>query len=204
MASGGENWNSLIHLAAALVMLSIFFANLTFNRQRGEKRSQTEAARLQAAFATELQCLAELYRKNLELLRNGSNYLLSTRSAIPVYRGNVGRLTLLDEAVIRYVVMIHSENEQIEILLAARAKVVQKGHSVVYRFEAMDREFNQFKRMYALVLEKIERACEALNTGNALGEPAPPVLKLPREPARLAAELVRTEGSATPKIPLAS
>ncbi len=201
MPLGTENW---LHFAPAILMLVIFCINLTLTHRSVRVRSSTEAARFQVAMLAELEGLAELYRKNLELLRKDAHYLLSTRSAVAVYRGNIGRLTLLDEAQIRGLVSVHSANEHIEILLSAHAKSVKSGAALIYRFEPGQRDIGNFRRMYLKALENVSHARELLGSGDIPDATSQPAAPQPTQSAEGEPAPSRAKGSSGPKIPLPS
>jgi hypothetical protein len=156
------NVGVLLHFAPAMVMLVIFGLNIALIHRRAERRSSDEASRFQAAVVAELRCLADMYQANLRLMRRGQPYLMSTRSALAVYRGNMGKLTLLERPAIECLVYVHSKNENIEIQLAARARSIKNGPAIVYCFEPNDPNFAELKRLYKEAWADVVRACATI------------------------------------------
>ena len=100
---------SLNALLMPIMMICICAMNLIWNGRRTDGRTTLDATRLQAALTEELYLLAKLYRTNLELLDRAEVRLLSTRIPMAIFRANVPRLTLLDEDVVRCLVVHHSD-----------------------------------------------------------------------------------------------
>ena len=88
-----------------VLMLSIVIANHIVTAQRNDRKTAAEASRFSAALVAELRAMLDLYKINLDLIEQKANYLLSTRSSIAIYKGNLGRLTaLLEKPAIEHVV----------------------------------------------------------------------------------------------------
>jgi hypothetical protein len=101
-------------------MLSIVILNHAIVSQRNDRKTASEASRFAATLAAELRAILDLYKTNLELIEQKADYILPTRSSIVVYKGNLGRLTLLlDKPPIEHVVGVFAQNERIEAIVAA-------------------------------------------------------------------------------------
>ena len=91
-------------LTPVVLMISIIGMNYLIANQRADRKTETEASRLRCALAAELRALLDLYRKNLQLIEQKADYILSSRSSVVLYRANLGRLaTLLEETAIQRV-----------------------------------------------------------------------------------------------------
>src|SRR3974390_1947428 len=114
-------------LGIPIMMIMICALNLIVTHRRTENRFLLDGRRLQAALIEELHLLAKLYKSNLELLDRQEVRLISTRTPLAIFRGNIGRITLLDEDTVRRLVSVHANNEHIEMLVAERAKSIKNG-----------------------------------------------------------------------------
>jgi hypothetical protein len=133
--------------------------NHLIRHHRAERGRAIESSRLRGALISELQALHKAYCLSLELIESGANYLMSTRSVVLVYKGNLGRLTsLLEPAAIECAIAVFAENEMIEGLLAAHA--AGKG-GVSYRLTP-DSQIEELERMYAAGREQIIKASAIL------------------------------------------
>jgi hypothetical protein len=74
----------------ALLMLMIVAMNHLITNQRNDRRLADETLRFRAALATELRALLDLYEANLGLIARKADYILSSRSSVVVYKGNLG------------------------------------------------------------------------------------------------------------------
>jgi hypothetical protein len=150
----------LMHVTAtflpALMMLSIVVLNHVVAGQRMEKKTADESDR----FAAELRSMLELYHVNLGLIEQKADYLLSTRTSIVIYKGNLGRLTsLLDRAAIEPVVRVFAQNERIEAVVAAHSNFKC---NLTYQFPPNDDKFASWKTMYEQALLSVDSACRVL------------------------------------------
>jgi hypothetical protein len=149
------------HLFPVLVMVGIAFTNNMFNFQRADRRTDLEASRLRAGLSAELRALLDLHASNLRLVESNCDYLLSSRSLLAIYKGNLGRLTvLLDSHVIASVVASFAQNEKIESVLTARAQ--PKGGSS-YKIVPGEMDFQELKQMYERAERSIIAALRALD-----------------------------------------
>src|SRR5271168_679636 len=109
-------------LVPVVLMLSIVITNHVVTAQRNDRKTAAEASRFSAALAAELRAMLNLYKMNIDLIEKKTGYLLSTRTMIAVYRGNLGRLSLLLETpAIEQVVEVFAQNERIESVVAAHS-----------------------------------------------------------------------------------
>lgn len=154
------------HLFPVLMMVGIAFTNNIFNFQRADRKTDLEASRLRAGLSAELRALLDLHVSNLRLVESNSDYLLSSRSLLAIYKGNLGRVTvLLDREVIAAVVASFAENEKIELLLTARAQ--PKGGSS-YKIVPGEMDFQDLKRLYEHAERAIVAALRALDAETEL------------------------------------
>jgi hypothetical protein len=143
-----------------VLMLSIVVMNHVVTGQRTEKKTADESLRFSAALAAELRAMLELYRTNLALIEQKADYLLSTRTSIVIYKGNLGRLTsLLDTPAIEPVVKAFALNERIEAIVAARSNLKC---NLTYQFPVADTKFDDWKQMYEQASQDVEAACRVL------------------------------------------
>ena len=78
--------------------------SMILNHRRTEARSAIDASRLRAALQVELALLQAIYEDNLRLLEAGHEILPSSRQMISLYRANLGRIQLLNEAEVSAIV----------------------------------------------------------------------------------------------------
>ena len=148
-----------------VLMLSIVVMNHVVTGQRNDKKTATEASRFSAALAAELRAVLDLYRMNLDLIEQKANYLLSTRSSIAIYRGNLGRLTmLLEQPAIEHVVAVFAQNERIEAVVAAHANLKC---NLTYQLTATDIKFDEWKQMYEQASRNVAATCRMLEASPA-------------------------------------
>jgi hypothetical protein len=147
------------------LMMSIIVMNHLITNQRTDKKTKTEAYRLSCALAAELRAILDLYNRNLRLIDQKANYILSSRSSVVLYRSNLGRLaTLLEETVVEQLVRAFAQNEHIEAVLAAHANL--KG-GLTYQFSAADAKFDEWKTMFEQSSRDMERVCRLLDRDQA-------------------------------------
>ena len=148
-----------------LLMLSIVVANHVVAGQRSDRKTAAEASRFSVALSAELRAMLDLYSINLDLIEKKAGYLLSTRSSIAIYKGNLGRLTaLLEKAAIGRVVEVFAQNERIESVVAAHSNLKC---NLTYQFSPADSKFDEWKLMYEQASLKIAFACQALEDNTA-------------------------------------
>jgi hypothetical protein len=146
-----------------VLMVSIIVLNHTVVSQRADRKTANEGARFVAALAAELRAILELYKTNLELIEQKADYILSTRSSVLVYKGNLGRLTLLlDRPVIEHVVGVFAQNERIEMIIAARSNF---RCNLTYQFSPADARFDEWRQMYEQAMERVAATCRMLEAG---------------------------------------
>ena len=162
-----SNW--VTPLVPVVLMLSIVVANHIVAGQRNDRKTAAEASRFSAALAAELHAMLSLYKMNLDLIEKQAGYLLSTRTMIAIYKGNLGRLTaLLEKPAIAHVVEVFAQNERIELVVAAHSNLKC---NLTYQFSAADIKFDEWKQMYEQASRSIGSACQILEGG--AGSPNP-------------------------------
>jgi hypothetical protein len=140
-----------------LMMIFICALNLVVTHRRAESRFSLDGRRLEVALVEELRLLARLYRSNLYLLEQEEIRLVSTRIPLAIFRANVGRITLLDEASIRQVVAVHANNEHMEMMVAERAKSIKNGQCAIYVFDKSDScAVDRFRDLFGQALASVE------------------------------------------------
>ena len=143
-----------------VLMMSIIAINQLIVNQRADRKIAVEASRLRSALAAELRSLLELYNKNLQLIEHKADYILSSRSSVVVYRGNLGRLTmLLDDLVIEKIVEVFAQNERIEAVIAAHSNFKC---GLTYQFLVTEAKFDEWKNMFEQASAAIVSACRML------------------------------------------
>jgi hypothetical protein len=106
-----------------------------------------------------LQELSQVYTDNLRLIGNERGYLISGRSFVSVIRGNLERITTLDESIISSVIAVFSHNERIEALVAAHSRP-RGGAAYSLTDSAPAREI---RRKYQMGKERVQEALAALD-----------------------------------------
>jgi hypothetical protein len=113
----------LPHLTPLLVIPAIFAVNRSLMGRLTTRRSAADAARLCLALRTELIELRRLYEHNLDLLSGDARYLLSARTAVPVYKANITRITsLIDPPLLAELIVTFALADRIETQVGAWTK----------------------------------------------------------------------------------
>jgi len=151
-----------------VLMLSIVTMNYVVTGQRNDNRTAAEASRFSAALAAELRAMLDLYKMNLDLIEQKADYILSTRSSIVVYKGNLGRLALLlDKPAIEQVVGVFAQNERIEAVVAAHSNFKC---NLTYQFSPAETKFDEWRQMYEQASSRVAFACRILECCTASSE----------------------------------
>jgi hypothetical protein len=109
-----------------------------------------------------LRALLDLHSRNRCLLECKPEYLLSSRSLLAIYRGNLARVTvLLDSDAIAKVVAAFAENERIEALLTTRAQ--PKG-GASYKIVPGEMDYQELRLMYENAERTIMAAVASLDS----------------------------------------
>src|SRR5271170_1004979 len=87
MPGSVSNW--VTPLIPVVLMVTIVVTNHIVAGQRNDRKTAAEASRFSAALAAELRAMLDLYKMNLDLIEKKSGYLLSTRTMIAIYKGNL-------------------------------------------------------------------------------------------------------------------
>jgi hypothetical protein len=152
------------------LMMSIIAINHLINNQRADKKTAAEASRLRSALAAELRAMLDLYKKNLQLIEKKADYILSTRSSVIVYRGSVGRFTvLLEDPLIEQIVGVFAQNERIEATIAARSNFKC---GLTYQFAVADADFDEWKMMFTEAAANISFVCRTLEGHGRTSSPS--------------------------------
>jgi hypothetical protein len=169
------NW--LAQFIPVVLMVSIIAMNHLIANQRADRKTETEASRLCCALAAELRGLSDLYNKNLQLIEQKADYILSSRSSVILYRANLGRLAiLLEEAAIERIVKVFAQNERIEAILSAHSTL--KG-GLTYQFSVTDAKFDEWKKMFEQVASDIQTVCRSLENRKRISAPVTAHVALP-------------------------
>ncbi len=123
---------------SAMLLILIWAMNLIVTHLRVGNRLPLDGKRLEAALVEQLRLFARLCRSNLYLLEQQVIRLISTRILAAVFRANVGRVALLDEASVRHLIALHAYNEHIEMMVAERAKSIKSGRCTICVFDKSD------------------------------------------------------------------
>jgi hypothetical protein len=160
-----------------LLMMCIIGSNHLINILRTDRKAATEASRLRFALAAELRAMVDLYNANLQLIEQKADYILSSRSSVLVYRGNLGRMTILLEApLIEQIVRVFAQNERIEAVLSAHANFKC---NLTYQFKPADANFEEWKNMIKLASIDIVAVCRMLEGCNRASAPATATVSWP-------------------------
>jgi hypothetical protein len=149
-----------LNLLSIAVMIAAIALNHSIVHQRGKRRDMLECARLRAALRAELEVLHEAYRLNIESIDRKEEFLISTRGLTPIYKANLGRLTVsLDTPVLEVTISFYANNEMVEELLSTYAN----GKSGLSYKMYTDKDLVQLRRLYELGMKRIIEAREALD-----------------------------------------
>ena len=169
----------LIQLTPVILMISIIAMNHLVTNQRVDRKSEAEASRLRCALAAELRALLDLYNKNLQLIEQKADYILSSRSSVVLYRANLARLAmLLEEPLIEQIVATFAQNERIEAVLSAHSNF--KG-GLTYQFPVADASFDEWKKMFEQALRDIECVCRLLEGRKQISVPVTAPVRWPSQ-----------------------
>ena len=173
----------ILHFTPVALMVSVVAMNHLMNNQRADKKLSIEASGLRSALSAELRALLAIYEKNLELIKRKADYILSTRSSVVIYRGNLGRLTtLLDASVIEQIVGIFAQNERIEAVVAAHSNFKC---NITYQFSPADADYDEWKRMFEQAIADIADAFRILEDDNHCSVPETALVGFPKPFKRL-------------------
>jgi hypothetical protein len=173
-----------VQFTPVVLMVGMIAVNHLINNQRSDRKTAAEASRFRLALTAELHGLLELYNKNLQLIEQKADYILSTRSSVVVYKGNLGRLTmLLDDAIIEQIVAVFAQNERIEATIAAHSNFKC---GLTYQFPIADADFGGWKIMLEQASTDVLHVCRMLAGNNHISsaaEASVPWPKIFRQPA---------------------
>lgn len=113
--------------------------------------------------------MSELYTANIDLLDRHEQILMAPRAPMVVYRANIARLHTIDPDLVADLIAIHNKNEQIKMLMSAKAKTVRGGSATVFLFDTMD---SKFQPMLEDFTKEISQCIEKYGTKVASPEPA--------------------------------
>lgn len=150
-----------------LVMLGIMSSNNLLTSWRGYRHTARQTKRLRIALRMELAELLRVYNENLRLLAQQRGYVMSGRAFVSVIRGNLERLTTLDEDEMTAVIAAFSHNERIEALVSAHA--MPRG-GAAFRLHMESAPLQEIRRKYQTGRERVRAALDALND---TGKPEP-------------------------------
>jgi hypothetical protein len=143
-----------------LVMLGIMSGNNLLTSWRGYRHTARQTKRLRIALKMELAELLRVYNENLRLLAQQRGYVMSGRAFVSVIRGNLERVTMLEEAEMTAVIAAFSHNERIEALVAAHA--MPRG-GAAFRLHMESAPLQEIRRKYQIGRERVRAALDALN-----------------------------------------
>jgi hypothetical protein len=126
---------------------------------RGYRQTARQTKRLRIALRMELAELLRVYNENLRLLAQQRGYVMSGRAFVSVIRGNLERVTTLEEAEMTAVIAAFSHNERIEALVAAHA---QPRGGAAFRLHMESAPLQEIRRKYQIGRERVRAALEAL------------------------------------------
>ena len=127
---------------------------------RDSRRAAKQAARLRLALRMELIELLQVYTDNLRLMSQEKGYVISGRSFVSVIRGNLERITMLDESIITAVMAAFSHNERIEALVAANGR---PSGGAAYRLDPDTALLRDVRRNYRIGRQRVNAALAAID-----------------------------------------
>lgn len=142
-----------------VVVLAATCINVGITQRRLSNNAAQDNQRLRLGLHSEMQHLLSLYQDNIKRLEGGSDFLLSSRNFINVYKCNLNRLHFLIEAEIPSVVGAYAFNESIEGLIAATCKA--NGPSA-YKLSPDDVHQGEIIKMFHTGRDKIRAALDVL------------------------------------------
>ena len=119
------------HLMPLLSIATGVLISMIVNHRRTEARSAIDASRLRAALQVELAMLQAVYDDNLRLLESGHEFLPSCRQMASLYRANLSRIQVLNEAEIPTIVAAYGYNEVVESYLCATCRQLGQTYRVL-------------------------------------------------------------------------
>ena len=165
---------SLLHPLVALISLCV---NQYATHRRTIRGSRSDGGKLRVALETELACLRDLCRENVEALYAGREALTSCRIFMTIYRGNLARLHMLEADDIPLLVAAYAMGERAEALAAVHGKA----HGPHAYLLGKERPFAD-----ALVAQYEKAAAAAERALRALDVPVDALPALPAEEEALA------------------
>jgi hypothetical protein len=162
----------LNHLMPLFAVATGVLISMVVNHWRTETRNAVDANRLRAALQVELSMLQAVYDENLRLLDTGHELLPSSRQMITLYRANLGRIQLLNEAEIPAIVAAYGYNEVVESYLSATCKQLGQAYRVLTGetpVEAIRQRFLAGQAHIATALDAMQRVS---GTPSAAASPA--------------------------------
>jgi hypothetical protein len=111
---------TLIHACIAILTTGV---NIYVVHRRTVTSSTKDARRLRTSLIAELGILKATYNNNVAAVYEERSVIISGRAAIAVYRGGVGRLSILDESEIPAVVAAYAFCEAIEGFLSETTRM---------------------------------------------------------------------------------
>ena len=160
----------LPHLLTLLFFTSMIFTRWSLQR-RNSGQNARDAMRLASGLRAELQALLSLYEENLALIEQRAPYILSVRSGVNFYRGNVARLpAMLDHQTLASVVAAFSNNERVEAYLARASNTPNRGN--VYQIKPRQPRVEVARQNLARGTEVIKSAIGALDRCCCADKPA--------------------------------
>ena len=130
-----------------VMMLCVFMLNARTSFRRMDVKSGQEAERLQQVLIEELRALSSFTPRISICLDRHEQILMAPRAPMVVYRANIARLHTIDPGLVADLIAIHNKNEQIEMLVSAKAKTVRGGSATVFLFDTMDSKFSRCWRI---------------------------------------------------------
>jgi len=151
--------DALYHLTPLLAILAAVLINVTMTNWRDRSRTGKDAVRLRAALQSELRILHAVYQENLRSLDKGGEYLLSCRQMSCLYRGNLGRIQLLEQHEVAALVEAYGFVEVIESFLSGTCKA----QGQAFRVLVGEAPAGEIRQRIENGCNRVEAALEALD-----------------------------------------
>jgi hypothetical protein len=178
--SGIDFLNRLVPLFGVATGVLI---SMILNHRRTEARNAIDASRLRAALQVELALLQAIYEDNLRLLEAGHEILPSSRQMVSLYRANLGRIQLLNEAEVLAIVAAYGYNEVVETYLCATCRQLGQAYRVLTGetpIAAIGERFRAGHAHIAAALEAMDQVSRARSAASPVASLQPSAVPSPQ------------------------
>jgi len=178
------------HLMPLLSIATGVLISMIVNHRRIEARSAIDASRLRAALQVELAMLQAVYDDNLRLLESGHEFLPSCRQMASLYRANLSRIQVLNEAEIPTIVAAYGYNEVVESYLCATCRQLGQTYRVLAGETPVDAITHRFRAGHAHIATALDVMSQVSGVRSAAAAVASPSASAVASPPLLAEQTV--------------